>query len=511
MTQTHPNARLTSRAFLICLASFLFSFGKANAQVSDGAVVGSLETDIDTTDANPVDRRIPWFTNDELLDRLNSLPAGCIRPQLTSAVRAYIHTYGVRKREKCEGMLGRRVLYFPMFEKYLKAAGMPSELKYLSVTESALNPTIVSSAGAVGLWQFMPATGKEYGLDITNAIDERCDPNKSTQAAIKYLQKLYIQFGSWELALAAYNSGAGRVAGAIKRAHSYNFWKIQNYLPQETRNYVPAFIAAMYICHYWDAHNLQPEPTEMEAQITSSTLVYETMTFSEISEATGVDYQMLKLLNPQYRQNYIPQSGEGHYLTIPTRVLPAFLKFMNGRGGRQYLTDQPVIFGHTGGSLCFANKYLMTKYTPNAGETLESVAREFGTDVEYLKIWNNSPFGGIVIGQEMKIYQPYSVLERQNIKVEGSKVAAESGKPGKKPADKITVGKPSDKPSGKPVESPSKQPVVPSAAPKAATFHTVQRGESLDDIALQHGMTGKQLMDLNPKIDLKIGARLRLK
>lgn len=494
MTQTHLNARKLARTLLICLAT-LFSWGFATGQVADEPTVGSLENDIDSSETRADDRRIPWFTNSELLDRLNSLPFGCVKPQLTGAVRGYINTYAVRKREKCEGMLGRRILYFPMYEKYLKAAGMPSELKYLSVTESALNPTIVSSAGAMGLWQFMPATGREYGLDISNAIDERCDPNKSTQASIKYLQKLFIQFGSWELALAAYNSGAGRVSSAIKRAHSYNFWKIQKYLPEETRNYVPAFIAAMYICHYYDAHNLTPEPVEMEAQITSSILVFETLTFSEISEATGVDYKILKLLNPQYRQNYLPKSAEGHYLILPSRVLPVFLKFMNGRGGRQYLTDSPIIFGHSGGNLVYNNKYLYTKYRPATGETLESISNEFSVDLEYLKIWNNSPWGGVVIGQDMKIYQPYSALERQNIKMDGSKATVEASKPGKKPADK---------PAGKPT-------IQPAAATKAPAFHTIQRGESLEDIALQYAMTTKQLMLLNPKIDLKIGSRLKLK
>jgi membrane-bound lytic murein transglycosylase D len=500
MTQTQSNASFLKHALLICFATLFFG-GFLNAQVtsSDEPTVGSLETDIDSTSTRSDDHRIPWFTNQELTERLNSLPFGCVRPQLTGAVRGYINTYAVRKRAKCESMLGRRILYFPMYEKYLKAAGMPSELKYLSVTESALNPTIVSSAGAMGLWQFMPATGKEYGLDITKAIDERCDPNKSTQAAVKYLQRLYIQFGSWELALAAYNSGAGRVRSAIKRSHSTNFWRLQHFLPEETRNYVPAFIAAMYICHYFDSHNLTPESSELEAQMTSSVQVFETLTFSEIGDATGISNSIIKLLNPAYRQNYIPNSAEGHYLILPSRVMPAFLRWANGRGGRQYLVDAPIVFAQGQGSLMSNNNYMLSNYRPQSGETLESVASLFGSDVEYLKIWNNSPWGGIVIDQPMRVYQPYSVLERKPIKIEGSKVAAADPK---KPTKKTT-----DKPGDK--NTPAAQKATLSTA--KPPFHVVQRGESLDDIAVQYGLSTNDLLVLNPKVEVKIGVRVKLR
>jgi membrane-bound lytic murein transglycosylase D len=489
MTQTFSNVRNLVRTFPILFATLLFCV-QAGAQVSDEPVLGSLENDFDSTETRTNDNRVPWVSNSELENRLNSLPFGCIRPRLTGAVRGYVNTYTVRKRAKCEAMLGKRIMYFPLFEKYLKAADMPSELKYLAVTESALNPTIVSSAGAVGLWQFMPATGREYGMDISRACDERCDPNQSTQAAIKYLKKLYIQFGSWELALAAYNSGAGRVSSAIRRAHSTNFWKIQNYLPEETRNYVPAFIAAMYVCHYYEEHNLQPDAVDMEAQITSSVQIFETMTFSEISDATGVSRSILKLLNPQYNQQYIPKSSEGHYLMLPARVMPAFLKWINGRGGRQYSTDAPTVFAQDNGKLIENNNYMIFQYRPGSGESMEDVAGLFGLNAEHLKIWNNSPWGGIVIGGPLKIYQPYSVLERQNVKMEGSKVAK----------------KPAEKPTAVPPKTADK-----SAKPKVPPYHIVQRGESLEDIAVQYGMNVEYLLSINPKINMRIGSKVVLK
>ena len=175
---------------------------------------------------------------------------------------------------------------------------MPLDLKFLSVVESALNPMAVSRSGAVGLWQFMPATGREYGLKISRYVDERKDPVKSTLAAIKYLKKQYNRYGNWELALAAYNGGPGRVNRAIKRGRSKNFWRIRKYLPRETRNYVPAYIAATYIANFYHMHDLVPIYPDLELQLTESVKVYETLNFSEIEAITGTPEYIIEILNP---------------------------------------------------------------------------------------------------------------------------------------------------------------------------------------------------------------------
>jgi len=217
---------------------------------------------------------IPTFTDSEIRDRLSRITSSVAPPRFTSVVKSYINTYTVKKRQHTEAMLGRISIYFPMFEKYLSENNLPVDLKYLSIVESALNPKAVSRSGAVGLWQFMPPTGKENGLKINSTVDERRDPHKSTLAAAKYLKKQYKRYNNWELALAAYNGGPGRVNRAIKRGRSKNFWRIKRYLPKETQNYVPAFIAATYVVNYYPEHNLVPVYPEIDLQMTELIKIY---------------------------------------------------------------------------------------------------------------------------------------------------------------------------------------------------------------------------------------------
>ena len=170
---------------------------------------------------------VPSYTDEELKLRINQLVSAVVPPKFTRAVKSYINTYTLKRRDKTEKILGRTSMYFPMFEQYMTEHNVPLDLKYLSIVESALNPNAVSRSGAVGLWQFMPSTGKSNGLRMNSYVDERKDPHKSTEAALRYLYKQYKRFGNWELALAAYNGGPGRVNRAIKRGRSKNFWKIQ--------------------------------------------------------------------------------------------------------------------------------------------------------------------------------------------------------------------------------------------------------------------------------------------
>ena len=178
------------------------------------------------------------FSDSEVIARLRATQSA-VPTRYTDVVKGYLRTYTVKNRHKTERILGKAVMYFPIYEEQFRKSGLPDALKYLSVTESALNPVAVSSAKAVGLWQFIKTTGKEYGLRIDQAVDERCDPHLSTAAAAAYLARQYERFGDWALAIAAYNSGPGNVSKAIRRGRSKNFWKIKKYLPRETRSYVP--------------------------------------------------------------------------------------------------------------------------------------------------------------------------------------------------------------------------------------------------------------------------------
>lgn len=239
-------------AFWLAVALLFVSFGTAVAQEE-----ADLPEPADSTDQLVAKGIAPVLVTDaQLRERLGNL-RGCLTLKANGVVKGYIKTYVQVKAEKTRMMLGRRLTYFPLFEQKLKEAGLPADLKYLAVVESALNAKAVSRVGATGLWQFMPYTGKDYDLQQTGVVDERSDAVKSTEAAVRYLKVLHNQFNDWALALAAYNSGPGRVNAAIKRAHSRDFWAIQRFLPQETRNYVPAFIAATYICNYFPLHNVE--------------------------------------------------------------------------------------------------------------------------------------------------------------------------------------------------------------------------------------------------------------
>lgn len=241
----------------VTLFSFISCFS-VSAQESSETNSGLLEQINETQSES-----IIGFSESEVSERLSYL-TGCTPLNYNAVVRAYLQTYLYKKPEKTRDMLSKAGMYFHIFEAELKANGMPEDLKYLSVTESALNPLAVSRCGATGLWQFMPATGSEYGLEQNSAVDERSNPVEATRAALKYLKRLYGMYNDWALALAAYNSGPGNVNRAIKRGHSRNFWVIQKYLPQETRNYVPAFVSATYICNFYMMHNLMPDYPDLD-------------------------------------------------------------------------------------------------------------------------------------------------------------------------------------------------------------------------------------------------------
>ncbi len=217
-------------------------------------------------------------------------------------------------------MMRRKNLYFPIFEKYLAKYGMPDELKYLSIIESGLNPRAISRVRAVGLWQFMPATGRYYGLHNDWYIDERMDPEKSTDAACRYLKDLYRMFNDWELALAAYNTGPGNVRKAIRRSgYKKTFWDIYNFLPRETRSYVPQFVAIIYTMNYLDEHNFIYEGEEM--LVHSDTLkVNKFLNFETLAKLTGTCVDDLQKLNPSIQRNAVPETGKDFMIRLPLQA-----------------------------------------------------------------------------------------------------------------------------------------------------------------------------------------------
>ena len=254
-----------------------------------------------------------------------------VEPNYDEIVESYLNRYLKSSRKYTAKMLGRASIYFPIFEAYLQSAGLPDDLKYLPIVESALNPTGTSRVGAQGLWQFMPSTAPEFGMVLNTEVDERMDTHLATMGALKYLQKSYERYESWELALASYNAGPGRVNRAIRRARSTKFSRVKRYLPRETRNYVPAFIAATFLMKKYAEYDLEPQEPELDLVLTETMVITEPISFAQINRVTGISIPIIKRLNPSYIHDCIPFKDGGAYLILPKRVLPAMLEYLDIR------------------------------------------------------------------------------------------------------------------------------------------------------------------------------------
>lgn len=487
-----------SRSVLYWLAIFFFFTSAAPVLAQDEADL----PDPDTSDELIAKSGLYTLPTDtELRERLGKL-RGCLDLKPHSVVKAYVRTYVVSKSEKTRVMLGKRLTYFPLFEEKLKEHGLPADLKYLAVVESALNAKAVSRVGATGLWQFMPYTGKDYDLLQNSAVDERSDAVKSTEAAVLYLKHLYQQYNDWALALAAYNSGPGRVNGAIKRAHSRDFWAIQRFLPKETQNYVPAFIAATYICNYFYLHNMtmvEPDPDE---QLTTYIRVHEAIAFQDIAEATGLDYGVIRTLNAGFKRDYVPQSDKGYYVLLPQRVMPAFLRYLNGLGGRRYTIESLKATPNTN---LGDGRYWQLNVAVQQTDHIDQVAAMLGCHAEHLRAWNNLNGDVVQAGQRLSVWRPVYVFKHSPLRIEAPKqegAAAQRSDAG--PAPSTVSGAPADNPV----------PVVKREEIekfKQYQYHTVKRNECLDDIARQYGTPIETLRKLNNCDTVTIGMRLKVK
>ncbi len=276
------------------------------------------DVDCDFPDINPT------YEPSVYEERLRKLPT-IIEMPYNQVVQRFIDSYSGRLRRSVSIMLGASNLYMPIFEQALESYGLPLELKYLPVIESALNPKAVSRVGATGLWQFMLGTGKNYGLEINSLVDERRDPVKASYAAAHYLSDLYKIFGDWPLVIASYNCGPANVDKAIHRAGGVkDYWKIYPYLPHETRGYVPAFIAANYIMNYYCDHNICPMSATLPAH-TDTIHINRDLHFDQIANVLGIDVKEIETLNPQYRRNIINGSSNPSILRLKSQDILSFI------------------------------------------------------------------------------------------------------------------------------------------------------------------------------------------
>lgn len=317
-------------------------------------------------------------------------------------VKAFIHLYADKRRSLTEKVLGLAGIYFPMFEQVLDKYNMPLELKYLAVVESALNPAAGSNKGAKGLWQFMYGTGKVYGLKVTSLVDDRYDPYKATVAACEHLQDLYGIYGDWSLALAAYNSGAGNVNRAIRRAGgTRNYWAIWPFLPRETRGYVPAFIAVNYVMHYAREHNLKPLRPGIFFYDIDTVSVHDVLAFDQLHEMLGIPIDELKFLNPQFKKGIIPATnGKTYMLRIPRQFTDEFLN--NEKALYAFKTKKGLAHDKLLAAIKKAGNREV--HIVRSGENLGLIAKRYHVYINQLKRWNRLRSSRIYPGQKLIVF-----------------------------------------------------------------------------------------------------------
>lgn len=340
--------------------------------------------------------------------RLSKMPCIMEMPY-NNSVRNFIELYTVRKRQQLEFMMGMSDYYFPIFEQALGASNLPLELKYLPIIESALNATAISRVGAAGLWQFMIPTGRMYGLEVNSLVDERMDPVKSTHAAVRFLKDLFSMYGDWHLVIAAYNCGPGNVNKAIRRSGGKrDYWAIYPFLPAETRGYVPIFIAANYSIHFANQHNICKAKVTMPV-VTDTIMIRQKVHFEQISNVLNIPVEQIRLLNPQYRKDYIPGNIKPYALCLPLNYANGFTEkydeivsynadtlLNNRREETEILTKKPIAPSNSG-------RHRVTYHTVKGGQTLGYIANKYGVSLSKLKQWNGIKGSMIRPGQKIKI------------------------------------------------------------------------------------------------------------
>ena len=367
---------------------------------------------LDSTELAEADTLKQILPDSTYIQRLQSMQSA-VGLSYNNTVRGFIAMYTVRKPKQVAVMLGLANYYFPMFEEALAKYGLPMELKYLPIIESALNPGANSVASAVGLWQFMYSTGKMYKLEISTFVDERRDPLKATDAAARYLRDLYNIYKDWHLVIAAYNCGPGNVNKAIKRCgDAKDYWKIYYRLPKETRGYVPAFIAANYVMNFYQNHNILPKTPDFPI-ITDTLMVNDYLHFNQVSEIIGIPVEQIRSLNPQYRRDIIPASKEKAYsLVLPQDEVSAYLEneaiihdhrraefFPNN----QIINPQSNFASHSPGDIKGRDK---VTYTVKSGDNLGLISAWFRVRSSDLKYWNGIRKNFLKVGQKLSVYVP---------------------------------------------------------------------------------------------------------
>ena len=490
---------------------------------------------LDSTELAEADTLKQTLPDSIYIQRLQSMQSA-VSLSFNNTVKGFITMYTVRKPKQVAVMLGLANYYFPMFEEALAKYGLPMELKYLPIIESALNPGANSVASAVGLWQFMYATGKMYKLEISTFVDERRDPIKATDAAVRYLKDLYNIYKDWHLVIAAYNCGPGNVNKAIKRSgDAKDYWKIYYRLPKETRGYVPAFIAANYVMNFYQSHNILPKSPDFPI-ITDTLMVNQYLHFNQVSEVIGIPVEQIRSLNPQYRRDIIPASKDKAYgLVLPQDEISAYLEnetaihshrrtefFPNN----EIINPQSNVASHSPSDIKGRDKVI---YTVKSGDNIGQISAWFRVRSSDLKYWNSIQKNLIKVGQKLTVYVPegqgehYSKINKKSFaekqkylnekpKTSSNQNVASAAK--KQPAEtnpsaeKTVAANPEKENSS--VEKANEQTVEKGEF----VYYKVRKGDNFWSIAKKFpGVTNDDIMKLNnikKANSLKIGQVLKI-
>ncbi|MBX7051074.1 MAG: LysM peptidoglycan-binding domain-containing protein [Flavobacteriales bacterium] len=460
---------------------------------------------------------VPTFSDDLVARRMEVLDKNTPFDLVyNGTVQDFINLYAVRRRDISTKVLGMSELYFPMIEEQLAKYGIPLEMKYLAIVESALNPTAISRAGAGGLWQFMVSTGKMYGLEVSSYQDERFDAYKSTDAACRYLKFLYNTFGDWQLALAAYNSGPGNVNKAIRRSGGKrDFWSIKPYLPKETQGYVPAFIAVNYVMNHASEYNIYPKKPLTTFFEIDTIGVTKRVDFNELAKVVNMPVDDIAFLNGTYKLKEIPDNGHKHYLVLPIEKMGLFMAnedavYAQSAVKRQEpeLTATASVAEKTPDGKV-ANVVWETgwkNHKVKKGESLGTIANKYDVTLAQLRKWNKIKNSKIVPGQTLKVQTkvkktiytdaPEEEVAQNNTtpKVQqGSEASEEESYQDEAKAqvtEKVEVNKPQYK------------------------YYTVQKGDTLYKIASAKGVSVAQIKNLNHGLKenkLTVGQKIKIK
>jgi membrane-bound lytic murein transglycosylase D len=342
--------------------------------------------------------------------------------EILDLVKSYLYNH----KGWTSALLGKSFVYFPIFESYLHKAGLPVELKYIAVLESSLRPKVKSKAGAVGLWQFMRSTAQIYGLQVNDKVDQRSDVYGSTEAAVKLLSNLYAQYNSWELALAAYNAGPGRVNKAIKMAGTDHYKEVFVHLPKETRSYLSKFQAVKFLMENYHEFGLSPHALPLDYLFVDTLRVYSRVDFQKLGEYLDFHPELLKELNPAYAKGQVPASKSGYLLVLPSRMTEGFDKkealssFLAAEGASSKSTG--IFKGWSAQDYranldsLFAQHYILVEHKLSRGENIKSVARDYKVNEKYLRLWNGyAENSQIKTGTVLKVYFPKSYAVRQTM------------------------------------------------------------------------------------------------